>query len=361
MAEKLTPQELDQMMDRMFTIDPKDISFFRKQFAELIKTEEGSNLLRSLNSNFNGKKMNLVTYAKPGGFAHCFDDESEIGIGVSSLLDYYLPHKFPITIEREVTHGYPKLLFHELTHWEQYQNQGASENAITDQDRYFTAIMCEADAQISGDLFKMKLEASSFLDKGIFNPAWQMAKLAGMIATNIKLKSQKKFLAKTQRELQENHPEWTGEQIEKETRKAFFKKSILDRNSGWRRFYDNPENRKKLGILNDDPSFPKKEFPELMRYYMDKYGLTLEECLDLKKEILAQSDQKFSTQEVQLNRSNGRDNPTPIPHQTNAEMLARTSHQTEKKQNVLANSPKTDSKKLNPSILSHLTRGGQGE
>ena len=361
MAEKLTPQELDQMMDRMFTIDPKDISFFRKQFGELIKTEEGSDLLRSLNANFSGRKMNLITEAKKGALGHCFDDESEIGIGVSSLLDYYLPHRLPLTIEREVTHGYPKLLFHELTHWEQYQNQGAAENAATDQDRYFTAIMCEADAQVSGDLFKMKLEPSSFLDRGIFSPVWQAAKLAGMIAAKIKLNAQKKFIERTQRELQKLHPEWSAEQVEKETRKAFFKKSILDKNSYWRWFYDNPENRKKLGILDDNPTFSKKEFPELMKYYMDKYGLTLEECLDLKKEILTQSDQKFSTQEVQLNRLNGRDNPAPIPHQTNAEMLAQTSQSIKQPQNTPTTPQKTDGKKLDSAILSHLTRGGQGE
>ena len=108
MTEKVTPKELEQMMDRMFSISPKNASFFRKQFSELIKTDEGSHLLRSLDKNFNGKKMNLVTHAKPGGLGHCFDDEAEIGIGLSSMLDYYIPSRFPLTIQREVKHGYPK-------------------------------------------------------------------------------------------------------------------------------------------------------------------------------------------------------------------------------------------------------------
>ena len=356
----MTQKELDILMGRVFSIRPQDTAFFRRTLSEIAKIDSGVHLLRSLNANFSGRKMNLITEAKKGALGHCFDDESEIGIGVSSLLDYYLPHRLPLTIEREVTHGYPKLLFHELTHLEQYRNYGAAENAATDQDRYFTVIMGEADAQVSGDLFQMELKTSSYLDKGIFSPAWQVAKLVSKIAMNIKLASQKKFIAKTQRELQESHPEWPMERIEKETRKAFLKKSILDRNSGWRRFYDNPENRKKLRILNDDPNFPKKEFPELMKYYMDKYGLTLEECLDLKKEILAQSSQKFSGHETQLTASNDRDRPSPTLHQTNAEMLAQTSHPTRQPQSTPVSTPKTDTKKLDPAIFSRLGRGGNG-
>ena len=350
MAEKVMPKELEQMMDRMFSVSPRDYAFFREQFGELIKTDEGSRLLRSLDKNFNGKKMNLITEAKPGSLGHCFDDESEIGIGLSSMLDYYVPSRFPLTIQREVKHGYPKLLFHELTHLEQYQKQAGPENAITDQDRYFSAIMCEADAQVSGDLFQMKLKSSPHLDKGIFSPAWQMAKLAAMIATNIRLNSRRKFISKTRQELQKNNPEWPLDQIEKETIKTFFKKSLLDKNSGWRRYYDNPKNRKTLGILEDNPNYPKKEFPDLMQYYMDKYGLTLDECLDLKKELLSQSNIKFPKQVAHSTAT--------APHQTNTQVLT---HASAPREQPVATPKRSDSQKLDPTILAHLGRGGQGD
>ena len=352
MPEPMTQKELNTLMEKLFSINPKDAPFFKKQFSEIAKTDSGTRLLRSLNEHFNGKRMNLVTHAKQGAFAHCFDDEYEIGVGVSGLLDYYLPSRFPLTIKREVEYGYPKLLFHELTHLEQYRNQGGAENAVTDQDRYFTTIMGEADAQVSGDLFKMQLTSSSYFDKGILNPAWQIAKLVGMIVANSKLNFQKKFLAKTRQQLQETHPEWHRDRIEQEVRKTFLKNSILDKSSSWRRFYDKPENRRALGILNDDSRFSKKEFPDLMRYYMDKYGLTLEECLDLKKEILAQSEIKFFKQTMH----------SSTPHQTNAQVLSHASSM-QREQPIITpkTKPKTEAQKLDPAFLSHFGKDGQGK
>jgi hypothetical protein len=84
---------------------------------------------------------------------------------------------------------------------------------------------------------------------------------------------------------------------------------------------------------------------------MDKYGLTLDECLDLKKEILAQSDIKFPKQETY----------SSSPHQTNTQMLSQASAPRGQPTTTPKVHQKTEPKKLDPQILSHLGRSGQGK
>lgn len=349
MVNLLTQKELDTLMVELFSVNPKDYSFFKKCLGELIKIDEGSQLLRSLSANFKGKKLTLKIQPDLKAKGHFSDDAFEVAIRKKNLLNLD-------TFFREGEENYPKALFHELTHCEQYQNKACGGNAITEEDKFFTVLMAEADAQVAGDLFEKQQRITSNLWKWLFMPMQQIFKLA-----KNRLDPQKRLLTEAERQLKKNHPDWSEEQIKKETKKEFFKKVITKKDLYWRPIYENPEMIKRAtsGV------YSKGDFPDVMRYYMEKYDLTLDECLALKKEILGQSNQNFlKKEESQINKRKT----------DNLSQTASTSHIMQRLQRVSCSngqipeesviaSKKTikNASKVTPAIFSRFEKGGQGE
>ena len=60
-ADKMSQEELDKLMGKLFSVSSEDKALFQKAFSELIKTNSGAQLLRSLEKNFNGQKVTLQT------------------------------------------------------------------------------------------------------------------------------------------------------------------------------------------------------------------------------------------------------------------------------------------------------------
>lgn len=343
MANLLTQKELDQLMEKLFSINPKDYKFFKKCLRELIKIDEGSQLLRSLNANFNGRKLVLKVQRDLTDRGYFSDDSFEVGIRKKNVL-YPFPDPF------SVVENYPKVLFHELIHCEQYQNKACGGNAITEEDKFFTLLMTEADAQVAGDLFEKKQKMASNLEKWLFLSGQQIFELV-----KDRLDPQKRLLRETERQLKKNHSDWPEEQIEKATKKEFFKKVITKKDLYWRAVYEDPEMIKEAtsGV------YPKKDFHKIMRYYMEKYDLTLDECLALKKEILEQTNQNFfKKEESQINKRKTDNLSQTLPISHLIQILQRTSY-SEQVQEKSVITPKTtkNSSKVTLPILSRSQKG----
>jgi len=352
MVEKVTTMELEQMMDRMFSINPEDVSFFKNALQEIAKTDLGSDLLRSLDTNFSGKKLALRTQRMPDN--GCFlGDESEIRIGLprftlpNPMGRYFppLPNMFFLLekIEREVVHGYPKSLFHELTHWNQTLHNAFGNNAMTSEDKFFTVLMAEADAQAAGALFRLEQGRTG----GVFE---RLSSSIGRIL-GFEAYKQEQMILDTQTEVKRTHSDWSNEQIKKEIQKVFLKKVLTDNKAYWRRVYETPE-MMEAATSDDKHVCPKNGFPDLMKHYMDKYGLTLEECEELKKEVLAQSGQKFSNSEDHPTVSKTNE-ATQTLHHTNGQILSQASASIIQP-TVAPEISQKKPRKLDPVILAHL-------
>ena len=92
------------------------------------------------------------------------------------------------------------------------------------------------------------------------------------------------LFSEEQKELKEKHPNWTKEQIEKEARKAFLKKTITQKNSSWRQVYEDPKIINVAISESNDHIYSKKEFqlgqilrPILHKTNMDLKHINLEE------------------------------------------------------------------------------------
>ena len=286
MFDTAEQKNLEQLTEKLFNIGPKEYPFFKKCLRLIAETEEGSRLLHSLERNFDGRKYTLRTQKGLENIGGINDITHEVVIGKPSLLSI---HFLEQVMDREIIHGYPKALFHELTHWEQWQNKAGGGNAIAEPDTLFTTIMAEADAQASGDLFKT--EQRETFDFGIFTFPFQIYKFIFA-----KLNPDKRFIARTKAELGKKHPDWSEEQIKKETKKLFFLKSVKDENADWRKVYENPKTIEQMAKSPEDAPYVKREFPEVMKYYMEKFNLTLDECQDLKRIVLEQSYENYLRQ-----------------------------------------------------------------
>ena len=258
MENQITEKELEQLMEKLFTIDPKEHSFFRECLRKITKVDEGIRLLHSLNSNFDGKKLILKTERNLDDKGYFSDNESEICIKKLGIIDNFVSKNLSLK-EKE---NYPKALLHELTHWEQWQNNASGGNAITEEDKFFTVLMAEADAQASGDIFEINQKETVSVVKWLFTPAQQIVKFM----TN-KLNPSRQFIFRTQKEIKKNHPDWHEEQIKKEVQKLFFKKTLTMEDSYWRKIYGDPQMVKSVTLDPENRPYPKKEFPDIKLFY----------------------------------------------------------------------------------------------
>ena len=358
MPDKMTEKELKQVVEKLFTIDPKDYRFFQKTLSEIAKIDDGARLLRSLSTNFEGEKFTLKTTTDPTNRGYISDIDHEICIRKQDILNDFISQNLSLgKIE-----NYPKALFHEMTHWEQWQNEGAKENAITEEDKFFTTLMAEADAQASGDLFEVEQNEN----KGFhFSSLFFAPKLFRFVKDKL-LNPNKRFTDRTKKELKENHPDWSEERVKKETQKKFFKKILLNKGAYWRDVYEDPKMVESASTNSENKPYSKKEFPELMKYYLEKWGLTLEECQELKKEILEQSYKKYIEKKTLLGNNKEK---TDNPHHTSTtahlmQTLTKSSPQQKQPQSPSIKpslKKKTAPSELSPVILSRLGKGGQGE
>ena len=354
MSDRMSRKELDRLMEKIFSFKQKDISFFRKTLLELTKTEEGSRLLHSLSANFTGQKLTLKTHSKLDTYGYFSDDEFSIGVGVSNP---FLADFIPQLLIREAIQGYPKILFHELTHWEQYQNRADSSCAGTEEDKFFTMLKAEADAQASGDLFKMEQKSPVRFEDWLLYPGKQLL----IIASN-RFNPKKKTIRKIQQELRKNHSDWSEKEIKQESKKIFFKKLILKKDSHWRRFYEKPAMIKAVVSENKNRNRSQREFPDLMVYYMKKYNLSLDECRELKKEVLSQVTQNFSSQMTHQPKKNPIQTSEKL-NLTNIQRLRRASnscHQVKNPVAVPSVKPGTKPIEQTSIVRSHFNNSGRG-
>ncbi|MBQ7412772.1 MAG: hypothetical protein IJV07_00650 [Alphaproteobacteria bacterium] len=343
----MSPTELKQLMEKMFSISRSDFAFFYKNLSELVKTDEGKRLINSLSAHFDGHKIELKTKRNLKELGYFSDDKSEICIGLPSLWPVDLSSQ---TLIREVIHGYPKILLHELTHWEQFLHKATGGNIASKQDQFFTLLMAEADAQVSGNLFQAEQKSSIRLRSFIFNPIKQILK----ISFN-RINPDQRIILNIRRDIQKEHPEWDQEHIDKEARKKFFRKSIMNKKAHWRRVYEDP----KMVTSATSGPYLHREFPEVMAFYMKKYGFTLDECLEMKKEILAQTGQKFLVSDIHSSQFHLKSVNTQIltSAQRSHAALRQRRRFSDTSERMRQPIPQT----LKPSILSRFSRGGQGK
>ena len=292
MVEKVTTMELDRMMDRMFSVDPKDYSFFRKYMDELTQTDEGSHLLRSLDEKFNGKKIALrsQTYAemkkKGGSYGGYFSaNNSELVVVTGSKL--------------ENDSRIAAILYHELTHFDQHLNRGNSGRTITKSDAYFAAWMEEADARVSTFFFAKEWASQGNL--------WQRHLHRKGLQSEIRLHDYAEpelYVRQAKDFLQGRHSDWSDDQVQKETKKMLLISILRETNldSYWHRYYDKeytrdvePAGRPPNGYGNTINS--GAPLVEVMSYYSEKYGLTPHDCLELQQEVLSKSGISLPRQE----------------------------------------------------------------
>ena len=358
MPDKMGEKELEQIMEKLFTIAPQDYRFFQRTLTEIAKIDEGANLLRSLSTNFEGKKFTLITTTDPKNRGYISDSDHEICIRKQDILNDFISQNLSLG----ETENYPKALFHEMTHWEQWQNEAGKENAITEEDKFFTTLMAEADAQASGDLFEVEQNKNTGFQ---FTSLFFAPKLLRFVKDKL-LNPNKRFTDRTKKELKNNHPDWSEEKIKKETRKSFFKKILLNKEAYWRKVYEDPEIVESTSTNVKNQPYSQKEFPDIMKYYMEKWGLTLEECQELKKEILEQSYKKYIEKKAPLNNRGKTDDPPhtpPTPHLIQTVTKGVLSQEQPQKifTKASSSSQKTKHSELSPAILSHFGKDGQGE
>ena len=299
MAEKITPKELEQMMDRMFSVNSEDCPFFRKYMNELSQTDEGSHLLRSLDKKFNGEKITLQ-----------FENADEMLGGAKGN---FLPKGPKIIIKKYSKFKSdaltPGILFHELTHWKQYLNSATCEDTLTETDSCFTYWMQEADARVSTFFFVKELSSQGNWWQRYKNRSKNRIRLNAEVHwhdhSNPEL-----YVRQVQDFIKSRHTDWTDEQVQKETKKMMLISVLRERNvdSGWHRIYDhdiaNPFVR-ALGGGFDANKFDnygvfkrRHQIMDVMGYYMTKYGLTSEECLNLQQVTISNPSIELPKQET---------------------------------------------------------------
>ncbi|MDY6407563.1 MAG: DUF6782 family putative metallopeptidase [Pseudomonadota bacterium] len=303
MSVKMSRKDLKKLIEKLFSIERRDKSFFCNILFDIASTDLGTRLLCSLGMHFDGKKVALKTNSMLTARGYFSDEKSEIVIKKQSA--DFLPHR---------QKNYSKILFHELTHWDQFLNQATGGHALLPQDKFFTVMVAEADAQSDGDLFEIE-QRSSFSPKRILlHPVTEFFKLV-----TYTFDPSRRFVAKTKSELQKNHPDWSVSKVLSETRKTFFTRTLTDSNAQWHQFYKDP----KIVEQATSGTYSKRKQCDLMKYYMDKYGLTWDECLHLQKEVLAHSDYLCSSLSRHKNTEKINSFQIHIPIMTN--ILSHTS------------------------------------
>jgi len=270
MSEKIAQKELDELMDKLFSIAPKNRDFFRKHFAIIATTNLGRNLLRSISADFNGEKISLNRKKQIiRSFSGFFSSEvSNITI-ITPIIPSFIGHT-------------SEALFHELTHLRQFQKNATSHNVAIEQDAYFINLMEEADASVSTHLFK--LEKNLKLN-------WSPSASSDPILRGY-------GIAKSR------NPNYSEQQLKREAIKYALERMFTKtrRTSKWRKLYEGQfqaHSDKSRWLLCPHDRYPSDNIFTALTYYMEKYGLTKEECLRLQKLALSTLNEKFSRQKVQ--------------------------------------------------------------